>query len=53
MSKTIKIKEVICPKCGGITFDEIDIENIEEFGECMLCDKMRSDIMESNLSDEE
>lgn len=34
---------VICPNCGVITFDSIDIENIEEYGECCICESCRRD----------
>lgn len=44
------MKELICPKCGVIKFDEEDIENIEENGECMVCDKLRGEALE-NLED--
>lgn len=30
-----------CPKCHQVKQDEEDKENIDEFGECLLCEKIR------------
>lgn len=40
-----KIEEVKCPKCGMLRFDELDIDNIQEFGECLSCEDIRLDTM--------
>ena len=47
-----QIKSAICPNCGVIKFSEEDIENIEENGECCICEGIRTDDQES-LADEE
>lgn len=39
-------KEIICPKCGVVKFDELDKENIEEFGKCMACEKCEREIQD-------
>ncbi len=48
-----ELKNAICPQCGVIQFDEIDIENIEENGMCMMCDEMNYEIMEDRQDDVE
>lgn len=35
-----------CPKCGRIRESKEDIENIDEFGECLLCEKLRQEARE-------
>lgn len=32
---------VKCPKCGKICIEQEDKENIKEFGECIVCEKIR------------
>lgn len=46
-------KGIICPKCGVIKFEQEDIENIEENGECMICDKLRGEQFDNFQTDEE
>jgi Zn finger protein HypA/HybF involved in hydrogenase expression len=41
-------ENLICPNCGIIKFDKEDVENIEENGECMICDKLRGELLEEN-----
>jgi len=48
----MKTKHLICPQCGVITFDEIDIENIEENGMCMICDKINYEIIEDRREED-
>lgn len=31
----------ICPKCKRILKDALDLENVEDTGECMMCEKLR------------
>jgi hypothetical protein len=45
--KNMSNKGVICPNCGVIKFDVEDVENIEEFGECCICESIRTDLAES------
>lgn len=47
------IKSAICPNCGVIKFGEEDIENIEELGECLVCENHRLDLAESQADDED
>lgn len=35
---------MICPKCRVIKYQEEDVENIQEFGECLTCESCRLDI---------
>lgn len=44
---------IICPSCGVIKFEKEDIENIEENGECMVCDKIREEQFDDFKTDEE
>lgn len=37
---------IICPCCGVIKFDKLDIENIEEFGKCLVCEKLEGECRE-------
>ena len=49
---TSPIKSAICPNCGVIKFSEEDIDNIEENGECLICESIRLDNQESLYDDE-
>ena len=49
---TSPIKSAICPNCGVIKFSEEDIDNIEENGECCICESIRLDNQESLYDDE-
>jgi len=49
---TSPIKSVICPNCGVIKFAEEEIDNIEENGECLICESIRLDNQESLYDDE-
>ena len=46
-----KIESRICPNCKVITFTEEDIENIDENGECLICENCRLDLQEQNKDD--
>lgn len=43
----LAFKGVVCPRCHMITHDEADVKWIEEFKECLLCDHVHNEEIES------
>ena len=39
LNETINQLSRKCPKCGTIRQEQPDIENIDEYGECLTCEK--------------
>lgn len=42
---------IICQKCGVIKFEKEDINNIEEFGKCLVCEKLEGEYQEEMRSE--